>query len=616
MSRNLRRPQSSSRAPSVARPRRSLSGLWLIGVCLVVALVLYGSCLGHPFFSDDKVVIGSNATLERTDPVTPIRLLGMNYWQQIDPSGRMIQASADRNLYRPITMISCWLSARLTGLAPWSLRLGNVLLLGLAAAAVGLLAAGWFGAGAGPVAAAAVLLHPVGSDVINRVVGRADILVLLGLTLFLLIDRRAAANRAAAGPGWSLVTIGLAFLAAAVALGAKESGLALLPLAVTAALLDPARDRKERQTWVGPLVALVATLAFLAARAAFIGSVDYSRHHGDDLMENPLQWFSPGQRLSPGVALAGYYLRMLVWPWPMLVFDRPVSMPAGLSPPVLLGGVEVAAAIVTSAWLARRHGSTSRALALAVAWWLFSYGIVSQIPVAIGAYRETRFVVPFLGSFALLTAAAWTAADRPGPRKAIRGLLAALGLAFVVMIVVRNGEYTGEEQALAADLKRKPDIAITHAALGGLHQLAGRTLDALTEFEAAARLAPGSAQAHRDLGSLYVSVGDSVRALPHLREALRLNPEDPLVLMNFGVLRLRQQRLAEAADLLRRSEQLDPDLLHTQLNLAVVEVFQGDLAAATRRADTLEERHPGDPRVASLRGLIDQARRGGAAGQR
>lgn len=591
----------------------SAAPLGLTAACLLGALVLHGSTLSHPFISDDKLVVESNPTLARADLVTPVRLLGMNYWAQIDPAGQVQQPSADRNLYRPVTMISFWLNARLTGLTPWGIRLGNVLLHGLCAAAVGLLAAGWAGGAAGLVAAAAVLLHPVGTDVINRVVGRADILVLLGLTLFLLIDRRAAGRQAGGlSPGWSIPRAAGAALAAVVALGAKESGAVLFPLAVAVALTDPARGRTDRRTWIGPLIALGITLSFLAARAAVVGKVDYGQHHGNDLMENPLQWFGFGQRLSPGLALAGYYVRMLVWPWPLLIFDRPAVMPAGASFPVLAGGAVLLLAIAGLAWLVapRRGGPGAPAWRLALAWWLLSYGIVSQIPLAIGAYREARFVYPFLGSLGLLAAMAWSAPGRPALRRAARGAALLLGLAFVTMVVIRNGEFHDETRILEADVRRAPGAAINHAALGGLYQEAGRMADALKEFEEAVHLAPGSAEAHRDLGSLYVAAGDSTRAGLHLRRALALNPDDPSAIMNLGVLRLRQQRLAEAAELLKRSERLDPGFLQTQLNLGLVEVLQGDFDAANRRGNALERSHPGDPRVMSLRAMIDQARRG------
>jgi len=52
----------------------------------------------------------------------------------------------------------------------------------------------------------------------------------------------------------------------------------------------------------------------------------------------------------------------------------------------------------------------------------------------------------------------------------------------------------------------------------------GRPDHAIQEFQAALRLAPGSAEIHHDLGAALANAGRLSEALPHFEEALRLQP--------------------------------------------------------------------------------------------
>ena len=163
---------------------------------------------------DDPVIIAANPYVN--DPAGGVLLWGSDYWAGL---------GEDSNLYRPVTIFSYWLSARFSA-EPWWQRLWNVVLHACAAWLVGLWCARWQRQPAGYLASALVLFHPLATDVIDRIVGRADILVLVGTAGFLWLQRRCAVE------GWTLGRWWCAGALALVALGAKESGLILIPLAV------------------------------------------------------------------------------------------------------------------------------------------------------------------------------------------------------------------------------------------------------------------------------------------------------------------------------------------------------------------------------------------------
>ena len=283
----------------------------------------------------------------------------------------------DPNLYRPVTMLSYYLNARVPGagagaadrradggvsnLNPGWFRVVNIGLL----AGVGVLVAGWLSPYVGArlvwLAGAVVVAHPAHAEMVNHVVGRADLLAIAGVLVVLLAQRRAMA----AG-GWSWGT-GLAGLAGAVvAIGSKESGLVVVPLVVLlgyrvdvvrGGVAGEGRRRGERLNQgatpgrlpgvpgmlpgavpgarettatsprenfrgagvilpgvVIPGVVIPGVVAvWLIGRAVAVGwGVDYTPGT-DALNVNPLRDAGWVERVPAGLAVAGHYARQLVW---------------------------------------------------------------------------------------------------------------------------------------------------------------------------------------------------------------------------------------------------------------------------------------------------------------
>ncbi|MDZ4803746.1 MAG: tetratricopeptide repeat protein [Candidatus Eisenbacteria bacterium] len=588
-----RAERRSNRPGSLGLP----SVVWLV-VAIAASFLLHARAINHPWISDDHVILKDNPTLRRTEASTPLRLIGLDYWSALDAEGRAFPLVGDRNLYRPATTISYWINARLTGITPAGLRSGNVLLHGLAAGILGLLCAALFGGPAGLLAGAAVLAHPVGTDVINRIVGRADILVLVGIAGFLLVARPIP------GRGWSPFRVAAAALLALTALGAKETGLALLPIAALQAWLSrPPGAPWDRVRWIGPAIALSAGILVLGARTAFVGWPRYDPVPGLDLLMNPLSGMGWLERLPAALSLGSWYVQLLVAPWPLLTLDRPARLPDWGSPTVWIGAVVLAGMLLLLIRSVRRRHFWG----LAAVWWLAMFALVGQILAPIGTYREVRIVYPFLGSLALGLAGAFALVRPPwrGPARAA----AAIGVGLLmVLTIIRTDNYGSEVALYEADVRHHPDSPLTHLMLGVVYSEANRAGDARRARETALSLAPDSPQALNEVAALEVQAGNFPRAEELLSKALTLEPRHSVALMNLGNLRAQQDRLEEAHALLLRSERLNPAYSLIQVNLALVEALLGRPADALRRADLLGRQNPNDPNVAAIRRLAGGAR--------
>ncbi|TPW17427.1 MAG: transmembrane and TPR repeat-containing protein, partial [bacterium] len=471
MTRRASRPapaSAASRFPAV---------VWLL-LAVAASFLVHGQSLNHPWISDDHVVLSDNPTLRRTAASTPIRMLSLDYWSALDVDGHPFPLVGDRNLYRPATSISYWINARLTGVTPAGLRSGNILLHGLAAGLVGLFAAGLFGGAAGLMAGAALLVHPIGTDVVNRIVGRADILVLVGIAGFLLVARPRA------GGAWSPIRIVTAALLALIALGAKETGLALLPIAAWQAWLSPpAGSAPARNRWFGLAIALATGALFLAARFAVVGWPRYDPVPGLDLLMNPLSGLSLLERLPAGLSLASWYSRILVAPWPLLTLDRPAQLPGWGSPSTWIGLVILGGMVLVLVRSVKRDDARG----LAVVWWLALFAFVGQILVPIGTYREVRIAYPFLGALALALAGLLSTTP-PSRSWAARGLAAAGIAVLLLLAVLRTGDYRSEVALCEADVRHHPESPLAQLMLGVVYGEAGRALPAQRAREAALRL--------------------------------------------------------------------------------------------------------------------------------
>ncbi|HEX7879060.1 MAG TPA: hypothetical protein VF720_06595, partial [Candidatus Eisenbacteria bacterium] len=93
-------------SPAAVAKRRAPSGApafslpptaWLL-LAIVASFLLNAGALNHPWISDDQVVLADNPTMRRTDPVTPFRILALDYWSALDADGRPFQLVGDRNL--------------------------------------------------------------------------------------------------------------------------------------------------------------------------------------------------------------------------------------------------------------------------------------------------------------------------------------------------------------------------------------------------------------------------------------------------------------------------------------------------------------------------------------
>ncbi|HVP14090.1 MAG TPA: tetratricopeptide repeat protein [Terriglobales bacterium] len=521
-------------------------------VSALAALLLYIPGLGGGFVWDDHLLIEQNPLLR--SPAGISRALGADFWAA---SG----GANSSGIWRPLITLSYALDGALGHWHAGWFHVANAIAHAGASALVAALA---LGTGASPLLAglAGILFAalPAHAESVAWISGRTDVYCALFLLLALVLDRRArAAGRRWPGP-WPLLALALALLA-------KETALAFLPVAAVAEWIGVRGRRADLRSsaiWLAPYAALSA-LHLLVHQA-------WVRAPGANAV------LVPAREGLEAVALMfpGY----LAFAWPWFAHTPAVTLePTRASVALVAGAIALQLAFLAALVdLLRRR--VAAALPLALFWLATLPTLIVDLSHGYYLYAERFFYLPSAGL-------AWAAAVgveslRDSRRLRIIGIAALVGLA----------------AASAFALERVlPDWRDDMALFGSMVRHAPRNYMARTQWARQLALAGRDAEAARQL--------DAAQAIDPTR------PEAPSVRAYLAYRHGDWSGALAAAD--RAIERGDTDLEPRLLRVASL-FSLGRVEEGRATLEALRRRTPGQPAVESLWGqyLLEYGRRGEA----
>ncbi|XP_063761538.1 protein O-mannosyl-transferase TMTC2 [Eleginops maclovinus] len=196
-------------------------------LCTAVAVGLYVNTLDADFCYDDSRAIKTNQDLLPETPWTNV--LYDDFW------GTVLTHSGSHKSYRPLCTLSFRLNYTLHALRPWGYHLLNVVLHGLVTALFTAFSRQLLGAGLWSLLAGLLFAsHPVHTEAVAGVVGRADV----GAALFFLLSllcyvrhcrlRRDIQSRRCGGSSWCWGWMLASLWCAAASMLWKEQGVTVL----------------------------------------------------------------------------------------------------------------------------------------------------------------------------------------------------------------------------------------------------------------------------------------------------------------------------------------------------------------------------------------------------
>ncbi len=126
------------------------------------------------------------------------------------------------------------------------------------------------------------------------------------------------------------------------------------------------------------------------------------------------------------------------------------------------------------------------------------------------------------------------------------------GWVHLSLLQAQTGQAAAAERTLATGLARCPDSPGLHLQRARNLQAAGRTFEAIGEFQTSIRLRPNEPDAYVDLGNLYIQAGNEAEGIRMMRLAYEADPGHPMALIVLALTSINANDEAAARQWLAR----------------------------------------------------------------
>lgn len=466
---------------------------------VLLGFASYANSLNGAFLFDDEVLIENNVFIK-----------DLSKAGQFFVSGIGTGAGAGfESFYRPLLMLSYSLNYALAGLDVRIYHLTN-LLLHVMAALVFYAAAGLILRNRAAALAAALIfvVHPVHTEAVSYISGRADMLAAVFILLAFVLYMKQIQE------GVTLTKAVLCIGALAAALLSKEYAL-FFPLLILAYHgVFRFKANWSLLTGVGFVIG-----GYMLFRMLFLQTtLPASAGALDDL----------GGRL-PGVFAALFsYVKLLILPYP-LHMEYGLKIFAWSDPAVIAGVIIV---ITAAAWVYINR--QNKVLVFASLWF-----VLMLLPVLnlykINYYMAEHFLYLPSAGFFMAAAFYWqNAYERRDARPFAIALLVLVLAVFIVLTIKQNDHWKVPRALFTHTLKYAPDSYRSYNNLARIDEKEGRIEEALSNYSKAIALNSDDHLAYNNRGALYASKGDYARALEDFAKTMELRADYAPVYDNWG----------------------------------------------------------------------------------
>lgn len=488
-----------------------------LAVVAAAALICYVNILPNDFCYDDIPVVRDNPNVQSE-----------GHWDEIWTTDYWSQSQTENPhrdlLYRPIALSFFRIMRMLFGRSPLPFHLASMILHALCSVLVYRLVDRLSGPGKPALVAGLVFaVLPIHSEVVASVVGQTDLLATVGVLGVLLCHFRfTKATLTKARLAWAGAAATFAF----IAMGAKESGIAIFPVVVVAELLGVVQVQSKSSAFLeSPRTGLFRRLVRTAYLGVPLGGYLVLRYFALGAMHqspaptktvNVLVDAPPWQHVLGVLQAWGLY-------WSKTIFPRELCIEYAINAVRLATSCWQAHVLIGTAWMIGLLGLSVRAwrrgqrhVLYLIVCLLIAYLPTSNAFVLIQVFFAERiwylpsvFVCCLFG----LCAARWL------DRRIWKTVGIALIVAMMVRVWVRNNDWRSNESLFAATQYDHPQSVMARYLYGQWLAQNGREEEGIALLERAIEIDLGFTDAHRALGFAWLRLGHADNALKHLRIA-------------------------------------------------------------------------------------------------
>ncbi len=454
---------------------------------MALAAVAYGNTLGNGFVMDDVGAIANHPVV--AGPFAPLAV----WTRDFRGGARGLPGGSATSAYRPVVSLGFAIDRQLGHGAAWPFHLANLAwhLLVCALFYWALTASAGVTFAVALAAAALFAVHPLHTDAVSSIVGRADVLAALAALLVFALHRRRSRAAAVA-----------AALALFLGLMCKESAIVVLPV-VLIADLRRGELRAKVPRWLGYVAAFVAAELLRWHVVGDLGAPPVTTANALAATSWPL-------RAWAGLGLFAHALGLHALPLELLPDYGPnvVTPAAGITSPLVgLGAVGLLGFVIARTW--RDPAPWADAAAFVLIPGLLACNVIVALP---GAFGERWWYLPSAGVCLLAAAAAEQLA-----RRAQHAWLVWLGWTLVcagclVLTVRRNRDWRSDEALFVSAVVTAPASAFAQFQLGFILDRQERLDEALLHYRAAEQIEPEWSEPHAAAAVVLARLGHDADA--------------------------------------------------------------------------------------------------------
>jgi len=523
----------------------------LILIIAAIAFFSYINTLGHDWTFDDHEYITNNEYVKNpwrvADIFTTTYIYGVN--------------SRQTGLYRPVTIFSYALNNAVTGLRPSLFHLVNnlthtinsVLVLVVLAAIFGRIDMAFF-------AALLFAIHPVHTEAVNNVVGRAELLsflfMMLSLWLYVIRDR----NQKLFYP--------LALFCFMLALMCKEIP-AVLPFVI---LLEHAgRWVRGKRRHVKRDVFETAGFFAIFALYMVIRNVAVNRCGPvPEIMfnDNPLAGLPFLERLPTALTVIVKYCMLLVFPLRLSAdysFNQ-IPMVGTMGNHMTVFG---ALFIVVTAAVGMRAITRSHTLYFGVLVLSLPFLVMSNIVFPIGTIMGERLLyIPSLGfSVILACAVLWICREALKSPRFSLWTVCIITVLYAGRTLARNSDWKDNAAIFTKTAQTSPMAVKNSYNYALVLKREGRLREAITEYRKAVSIWSGHQRAWYNLGNALAENKQFIEAADAYKRSLEILPDDPGALRNLALTYKELQQPEKAVETFEKILDIRPDDIKARQNI-------------------------------------------------
>jgi hypothetical protein len=412
------------------------------------------------------------------------------------------------------------------------------------------------------IAAVLFVIHPVHTEVIANIKGRDEILALAGSLLTFIYIWRYLGNK-------KKVFLWYASVAFFLGLMSKENTamfLFVIPLAVYFF-----RDKNKKQfVFLIPLT--LALVLFLFIRQDILGK--FSSKPPTELMNNPFL-HAEGNKLSTIIYTLGYYVRLLIWPYPLTYDYYPyhIKIMPWENKYVLLS---LAGYLTLGIYAVRGFFRRDR-YAFWILYYMITLSVVSNVVFPVGSFMNERFIFMPSVAFAVIVAALLFK-ELPRIMKdskkayVISGGVVLISLVLMIRVThARNKAWKDDFTLFTTDVKVSKDSAKGNTAAGGTltegiadmkdEKMKQERLDEAVKYlKRALDIHPTYADPLNLLGNAYVYKEEYDSALIYYHRVLRLSPRRSMIAGNIKICIQAMDSVDQKINALKKTLAINPRL--------------------------------------------------------